>query len=105
MFISEPNQGFNPEQGTGMRMFPPDTLDGFAAGETAEALVCLEEHLLHEALIEMCVQRAAESSSGYSAAYHVSMLRRQGLFSDPFKGYEELDRYQRNNAYRTKAGD
>ena len=96
MFTPTPNPGFNPELGRGVHFSSQETLVGFAEGETAEALICYEEHFLHAALVDICVQRAEESSSGYSASYHVGMLRRQGLFTQPLKGYQELDKYQRD---------
>lgn len=98
MFTPNPNIGFNPEMGGNMPSQHGTSLESFAFVETPEELIAYEENLIKDALLDMCMQRAQESLSGYSSVYHAKMLARQGIFSDPSKSYEELDRFNRNHS-------
>jgi hypothetical protein len=101
MFTPNQNPGFNSNLGAGMPHYGSlaehtAQLEGFDPGETIESLIVLEERIIAESLIDICVQRAQESNSGYSASYFVRDFQRQGLFGSPMRSYEEIDYHDRN---------
>jgi hypothetical protein len=108
MFTPNQSPGFNPNVGAGMPHYNSlaehtAQLEGFDPGETPENLLIMEERIIAESLIDICVQRAQESSSGYSASYYVRDFQRQGLFGSPMKSYVEIDHFDRNQDISPKA--
>lgn len=107
MFTPDHPKGLIPEM---MGIGPPqlryidssNIIDSGSHIESAEEILILEERLVNESLIDICLYRAQESQSGYSAAFFVRDFERNGMFDNPLQGYVEIDHFARNQAISNK---